>query len=207
MRLVPTIRRHARIRLRYLRAAEREEAIQEIVASAFVAFARLIARRQGHRAFGTPLAEFGVRGYRAGRRVGGRLNRRDVTSHYCTVKTGVTVTGLMRWDDQAQEWREILVEDRRFPPAAAAAARLDFAAWLAALPRRNRRIATVLATGESTSVVARRFRVTPGRISQLRRELHDDWHTFVADRAENTPSLDRHSRPSRCSAPRACCGR
>jgi hypothetical protein len=207
MRLVPTIRRHARIRLRHLGAAEREEAVQEIVASAFVAFVRLIARRQGHRAFATPLAEFGVRGYRAGRRVGGRLNRRDVTSHYCTVKTGVTVTGLIRWDDQAQEWREILVEDRRFPPAEAAAARLDFAAWLAALPNRNRRIALLLATGEATSVVAQRFRLTPGRVSQLRRELRDDWHTFVDDRVNETPPPERHGRPSRCTAPRACCGR
>jgi hypothetical protein len=205
--MVPIIRRHARNRLRHLRPAEREEAVEEVVASAFVSFARLIARCQGHRAFATPLAEYALKGLRGGRRVGARLNRRDVTSRYCTVKTGVTVTSLNRWDDQALEWREILVEDRRFPPAEAAAARLDFAAWLAALPFRNRRIALMLAMGEATSVVARRFRLTAGRVSQLRCELRDDWHTFVGDRAADTLSPERHRRTSRCSSPRACCGR
>jgi hypothetical protein len=47
----------------------------------------------------------------------------------------------------------------------------------------NRRVAEKLATGESTSAIARLFRLTPGRISQLRRELCDAWHTFQGELA------------------------
>jgi hypothetical protein len=204
VKLLPIIRRHARIRLRHLRYNDREEAVQEIVASAFAAFVRLVARRQGHRAFGTPLGDYAVKAFRAGRRVGARLNRRDITSRYCTLQTGVTVTSLIRWDDRDQEWREVLIEDRRFPPAEAAAARLDFAAWLAKLPRRNRRIATVLATGESTFVVARRFRLTSGRISQLRRVLCDDWHAFIGDGPADAASAARRLPHRRRTSPQAC---
>ena len=195
LKLLPVIRRNARIHLRNLGREEREEAIQEIVASEFVSFVRLVARRQAHRAYATPLASYAIRGFRAGRRVAARLNRCDVTSRYCAVRSGVKVQHLAQWDQPSQEWREMLVEDRRFPPAETAAARVDFADWLQRLSRRNRRVATLLATGESTSVVARRFRLTPGRVSQLRRELCDHWHVFVGDREEDVSSPGRGRKP------------
>jgi DNA-binding NarL/FixJ family response regulator len=47
--------------------------------------------------------------------------------------------------------------------------RIDFAAWLRSHPSRDRRINLMLATGESTRAVAKRFDISEGRISQLRR--------------------------------------
>ena len=41
-----------------------------------------------------------------------------------------------------------------------------------------RRIAEILATKESTKVVATRFRISAGRVSQIRRELEDSWREF-----------------------------
>ncbi len=69
----------------------------------------------------------------------------------------------------------MLVEDRRSTPADIAASRIDFEDWLSQLPRRQRAIAELLATGESTKLVARHFGVTPGRVSQLRQQLHGSW--------------------------------
>ena len=46
---------------------------------------------------------------------------------------------------------------------------------------RNRRIAVSLAVGNRTKEVARQFRLSPGRVSQLRRELHDSWQTFQGE--------------------------
>jgi hypothetical protein len=40
------------------------------------------------------------------------------------------------------------------------------------------KIASWLAMGETTKKAAKRFRVSPGRISQLRRELQQDWDDF-----------------------------
>ncbi len=65
----------------------------------------------------------------------------------------------------------ILVEDKRATPADLAASRIDFPAWLKTLSQRDRRIALKLSQGESTSRVARQFRLSVGRVSQLRGEL------------------------------------
>ena len=55
---------------------------------------------------------------------------------------------------------------------------LDFAAWLGSLPTRNRRIAEMLAGGAAGKDVARRFGISPGRVSQLRGELREHWQCF-----------------------------
>ncbi|MEA1949813.1 MAG: hypothetical protein U9N87_00395, partial [Planctomycetota bacterium] len=70
------------------------------------------------------------------------------------------------------------VEDRSATPADVAASRIDFAAWLRSLSGRYRKIATALATGETTAKVAKMFRLSRGRVSQLRRELKESWQVF-----------------------------
>jgi hypothetical protein len=40
-----------------------------------------------------------------------------------------------------------------------------------------------LATGEATKTAARKFHVTPGRISQLRREFQDSWQEYQGEPA------------------------
>ncbi len=74
-----------------------------------------------------------------------------------------------------------MVEDRHAGPAAVASTRIDFAAWLRILRPRERRIANVLASGETTGDVARRFDVSHGRISQIRRELKRSWGSFQGE--------------------------
>ena len=59
--------------------------------------------------------------------------------------------------------------------------RIDFSDWLKSLSRRLRRIANLLATGETTGAAAKKFRVTPGRISQIRRQLEQSWRTFQGE--------------------------
>lgn len=59
--------------------------------------------------------------------------------------------------------------------------RCDFPDWLTTHSRRDRSIAIEMAKGEKTKVLARRFRLSPARLSQLRREFHDDWEQFTSD--------------------------
>ena len=59
--------------------------------------------------------------------------------------------------------------------------RIDFSDWLDSLKRRDRRVAEFLATGETTTVAARKFKVSAGRISQLRKELAQSWRRFVGE--------------------------
>ena len=176
--MLPAIQKHARFAFRYLDREARDEAVQEVVAGALTAYVRLVESAKADLGYPTPLAMFAVRQFRAGRRVGTRANVNDVTSAYAQAGKGIRVERLDHYDAQEDAWEEILIEDRRAGPAQTAAARIDFGQWLSELPTRRRQIAEVLAVGETTKQAARRFQVSPGRISQVRRELKDSWERF-----------------------------
>jgi hypothetical protein len=59
-----------------------------------------------------------------------------------------------------------------------AAFRIDSPAWLSQIGPRNREVAQDMVLEHSTLDLARRHRVTPARISQLRRQFHQDWRRF-----------------------------
>lgn len=83
---------------------------------------------------------------------------------------------------QRNGWKDQLVENRKTTPGDLAAFRVDFGEWLRTrLPHRERRIAEELAMGEQTGVVAKRHGISPGRVSQLRRELFDSWQEFTGE--------------------------
>lgn len=182
LEMLPSIRRQAHLAFRGCNPELREELVSEVVANAYVAFARLVELDKQDLAYATPLAQYAIRQVRVGRRVGSRLNVRDATSLYAQQRQGFGVERLDRYDREEGQWIEIVVEDRHCGPDHVAMVRLDFAAWLRTLSHRRRKIAAILATGESTTDVARKFQVSPGRVSQLRRELQQAWEAFVADR-------------------------
>jgi hypothetical protein len=62
---------------------------------------------------------------------------------------------------------------------------MDMSDWLASLKRRDRRIAEFLALGNRTSEAAHKFKVSEGRVSQLRRELAKSWSDFIAGNKGN----------------------
>ncbi|HEV7226263.1 MAG TPA: hypothetical protein VGN42_26385 [Pirellulales bacterium] len=178
MVLLPDIRRHVRFAFRRLQSERREEAVQEALANALVAYVRLHELGKTAVAYASPLADYAVRQVCGGRQVACPLNSYEILSPYAQRKHGFTVNRLQRPDETEGTWKEILVEDRNCTPAELAASRLDFDAWLHRLPRHKRRIASTLAAGESTCGAAHKFKVTPGRISQVRRELAENWDAF-----------------------------
>lgn len=78
--MLPRIQAYAKFAFRHLRAESREEAIQETVCNACQAYKRLTALGKTDLAYPSALARFGVSQTRAGRKVGGSLNIRDVSS-------------------------------------------------------------------------------------------------------------------------------
>jgi hypothetical protein len=181
LKLLPQIQEHAGFCFRGYRRELRDELIQETIANALVAYVRLAELDKEDLAYATPLTRYAVVQVCAGRRVGSRQNVRDVLSELCQKEKRIVVERLDRFDVDAEEWQEVLVEDRRSGPAEIAATRIDFHAWLASLPRRKRRIAQRLARGESTSRVARLFQLSAVRISQLRAELKAAWEEFQGE--------------------------
>lgn len=178
MAAMPAIVTHARISFRDLDADAREEATQNAICNACQAVARLADLDKLDLVYPSILARYAVAQTKDGRIVGGHLNCKDVSSPYCQRLKGVVIEQL---DTTDESWQEILVEDRNATPADLAASRIDFPAWLDTLSRRDRKIALKLAEGERTRDVARRYKVSQGRISQLRSELKVAWEKFTGD--------------------------
>ena len=161
--MLPRIRRQALVAFRN-RVRSAQELAAEVVANAFCAYIQLVRRGKHDLAYPTPLAKFAIRQVRDGRRVGGRQNAQDILSPCASRLHGFTVERFDQRDPQTGSWNEQLVEDRRAGPAQTAAARLDLAAWLRTLSKRNRKIAKALSVGETTSDVAKQFGLSrPGQ--------------------------------------------
>jgi hypothetical protein len=78
-------------------------------------------------------------------------------------------------------YEERLQDNTITPPPEQAAFRIDFPAWLGTRTDRDRRVVDDLMLGERTLDVARKYGLSPARISQLRREFLADWTRFTAD--------------------------
>ena len=181
--MLPRIVTHARISFRHLRPEAREEAAAECVANAFVAFARLVQLDKVDLAYPSVLARYAVAQVKAHRKVGGSLNVKDVLSGYAQRQKGFFVERLDRFDDEENAWREAVVQDTRLAPVPEIVRfRVDFADWLSTLSTRDRRVALMLASGEATGRTARRFGISAGRVSQIRRQLHERWCRYQGEK-------------------------
>ena len=182
------IREQAQFAFHNLPVEAREEQVQEVVATAYGMFHTLALRGKMNLAYATPLAQFAIRHVRSGRRMGSRRNNRDVTSRAACPRNRIVIRSLDRINARTGQWREVLVEDRNAGPAETAGARIDWAAWMHCLPRRQRAIASILASGETTGAAARRFRISAARISQLRAWFKDNWEQFHGQEPSGQPA-------------------
>jgi hypothetical protein len=176
--LLPKVETVARIRFRGLPACEKEEAQAEAVAIAIVLFVRLLRRGKNPAAFAGRLAQVAVLRVLAGRLVSTPDSSFDVLSRYAQRRRGFTVGRLTDSTHVESDWEKILVENGKSTPADIAVARIDFSEWLAGMTSQRRAIAQTLAAGYRTVEVAEMFRLSSGRISQLRREFESSWLDF-----------------------------
>jgi hypothetical protein len=177
--LLPAIRRSVSYAFRQLHGHLREELIAEAIGSAYAAFVRLVRRGLESLIYPSALAKYAVRRVRDRRRIGSGRDSRDVLSELVQAQHGFTVRTL-EGAGPSPFWPDQLLADRRATPAELVACKLDFQAWLKRLSAFKRRVAVTLAMGDSTKEAAKRFQVTVGRISQLRRELKANWELFQA---------------------------
>jgi hypothetical protein len=181
--LLPRIERHARITFRHLGCPQsRDDAVAEAVALSWAWYLRLVGRGKDPAAFVSALAGYAARAVRRGRRVCGQEAAQEVLSRRAQARYGFAVRRLPAGPTtlEGSPLEEALLDNAVTPPPEAAAFRIDFPAWLATWPDRDRRLIEALGLGERTLALADQFGLTPGRVSQKRRQYKDNWQRFCA---------------------------
>jgi DNA-binding NarL/FixJ family response regulator len=159
--------------------------VQEAIAAAVIAYRRLAAQGRLHVAYPSSIATNAVRHVRNGRHVGGHQEAaKDVLSPACQQRHGVHVQSYhVARDGDHDGWQEVAIADRKASVPDLVAFRIDFAEWLHSHTSRDRQIILTLASGERTRAVAKRFDISEGRVSQLRRRYEQDWRAMQGDAA------------------------
>jgi hypothetical protein len=186
--ILPQVQRQGRIHFRAARPDRRAELVAEVVALAWKWFVRLAERGQDPTRFSVTLAAYAAKAVKSGRRVCGQESDRDALSPLAQMRRCFVVSTLPEFSTlSGNPLAEALQDNTQSPVPEQAAFRLDFPAWLGTLGSRNKSIALDMAVGHRTQHLAHTYGISPGRVSQLRREFHEDWQRFTADPDE----LDR----------------
>jgi hypothetical protein len=200
LELLPRLERHGRIFFRGLKAHQKEEAIADMVALAWKWFGRLAERGKDVGQFPTAFVSWVARAVNQGRRLTGQESAKEVLNPEAQRRHSFRVLSLPtsprssipRLDAEPhgrcmpEALEERLRDNTRTPVPEQAAFRIDWPAWLTTIAERDRRLLEDLALSHRTGELARKYGLSPGRISQKRRQFHDDWQRFCGEAPAGT---------------------
>jgi hypothetical protein len=181
--LLPEIQQRLYQAFRRRDPATRDEAIADGTVLCLLSYTRLHQQGRAANITAASLTWYAAKQLRSGRSAGCRLNSNEPLALYAQRRRGIRVEPLHESKPHDEMWIDAITQDRRSTVLDQVAAKLDVAAWLSTLCRRTRQIAADLAQGGTTAEVARKYDVTSGRISQLRRELATSWSKFQQEPA------------------------
>jgi len=193
--MIPAITRTARIAFSKLPSRVREEAIQDVLANAFCAFARLAELGKSDCAFASPLARFAVARYWQGRQAGTKFSSQDVCSCAAQRRRGFAL------DSLPSDLAGMLVDDTKTAIPDQVAFRLDFPVWLRSQVQAKRQMAVFMAMGNSPRDAAKKFGVTQARVCQVRRELRTSWQDFQGETPVERPGQNGHQPAVKTASP------
>jgi hypothetical protein len=201
---VPCIELHGRIYFRHLKCAhQKADAIQEMRALGWKWLVRLHERGKDPSCFLRAFVTYLARAVSSGRRLAGKAKARDVLNPICQKRRGFKIEYLPTsfragqehlyasplGQELQDEMEERLQDNTITPVFDQVQFRIDFRAWLKTLTLRERRMVRRMMRNERTKDLSKRFEVTAGRISQMRREFHDSWQRFCSDAGQADPAL------------------
>ncbi|MFO0825903.1 MAG: hypothetical protein U0792_22755 [Gemmataceae bacterium] len=175
--------RIARFRFREVPCPDsREDAICETVALCWVWYIRLVQKGRNPAEFISALARYGVRAVSSGRRACGQERANDCLSRHGQqfrrpMESRPSRTRIP--DDNVIE--DALCDNTQTPVPDQVQFRCDFGDWEGQLPTVKQQLVKGLALGHRTTDLATEFQLSAGRISQLRKELAEDYATFCGD--------------------------
>jgi hypothetical protein len=191
--LSPRIELHARIFFRHVNCPQKkDDCIAETIGIAWKWYVPLVQRGKDPALFVTKIASLAARHVRAGRRVCGQEKSKDVMSGRAQQRHGFSVGPLpsstmapfenlysaVHGQEKQDAFEERLRDNSITPVLDQVVFRLDFPAWLKTLTARERRMIRAMANNERTKDLSKQFELSPGRISQMRREFQLGWDRF-----------------------------
>ncbi len=191
LRFLPAVENHARAQFCGLRKADREEAIAEARAVAYLNFHRASRNGKSHRITPSTLAHYAVLSVKDGRHVGGGSDSKtDVLSFKAQRRGGFRVLGL-EWDSgraydcmkdpTSPVWKEVLADDKSTPVPDQAAFRIDLSRFLREQSDRTRTALSMLAAGFQQTEVADELGLTPSAVCQRRKKAAREWALMWGD--------------------------
>ena len=177
---LPLVRSTAARAFASLGPAEREDAVEDVVADTTKEFSKLASKGRAQFWLIAPVARYAVRRRTAGRRVGTASNKRDALSPVPRGEAHVVSLDVME-ASAPDAWRAAVADSKRTDPAEAACFRVDFEEWLSSLPDRHRTVALAFIGGDTAGELSQKLGVSPGRVSQLRAELRASWLAYQGE--------------------------
>jgi hypothetical protein len=183
--ILARIKNHAAIYFRHIKChGRRADCIAEAIALAWKWFVRLAEKGKDATRFPSVLASYAARAVRSGRRLCGQERAKDVLSTVAQQRHGFCVGKLPDFSTESvNPLAEALTDNTVSPVPEQVQFRCDFPGWRRTHHRRDRRLIHAMMLGHRTMDLARRFRLSPARISQLRREYKDGWEEFCGESA------------------------
>jgi hypothetical protein len=160
VRYLAWMEKTARLAFRNLDAEKRAEEVSNVIALAWKAWVRLGERgRADNPLLLKSVLYYSIRQSKVGRTVCSAAKPRDPLA--------LRVYGKVKFDP----WNLADFVGKETPIPEQVSFRVDVPAFLATLSPRQRQMALDLAEGGTTSAVAKKYDLSPGRISQFRREF------------------------------------
>jgi hypothetical protein len=181
--VLPRVLSHGRVYFRHVKCRDRrQDAIQEMIGLAWKWHLSLAEQGKDASRFPTTLASYAARAVQRGCRVPGQDRANEILSPLAQRRRHFTVDRLPDFSTLGGGPLEEALHDNTVSPVPDQVVfRLDFPAWLGTLSQRNRALVEDMALGEKTHKLAQKYRLTQGRISQMRRYFEQDWSRFCAD--------------------------
>jgi hypothetical protein len=194
----PRIETHAHVVFRSVKCPHRKaDCIAETIALSWKWFLRLVQRGKDPGQFVSALATYAARAVKCGRRMCGQLRAKDVMSEAAQQHHGFAVEYLpastrtsfedfyasVHGQRQMDVVEETLADNKRSPVPDQASFRLAFPQFVRSQSRRDRRMIEFLALGNSGKEAAAKFRMSQGRVSQIRKAWCGEWYALHGEQA------------------------
>ena len=185
LEMLPTIQQQARRAFSGYDADRRQEAIQAVAVIAFEMTKNLAAAGRLHDAYPSAISRFAIGRYRQGR-TGTSVSTTDVTSPFCQQLGRARIKHYGLAHNIADSFEsESLARDARYPVHRLAQFRLDFfEGFYQRQSSKDQEIIRLLAYGESTGDVAKKYNVAPAMVTYWRRKYEKSWREYIADPRE-----------------------